>query len=225
MARKLLGRVTTAVAVPPNPYRFDPRLDNLVERLCHDLGTGQRVLNLGSGSTDYGDRVLNLDLSAFPGVNVCGDGVRLPFRDETFDGALLRGVLEHVRSADAVRGEVQRVLRKGAFLYVEVPFLQPYHVSPEDHRRFTLPGLRAFLPGFGEIESGVQIGPGSSAAWVLREALASLLAFGSPWLYRKALALAGWSTFWMKYLDRLVVPAPHVAYAASAVYFLGRKRE
>jgi hypothetical protein len=104
-----------------------------------------------------------------------------------------------------------------------VPFLQPYHMSPEDYRRFTLPGLRSFLLGFEEIESGVQIGPASTLAWILRETLASILAFGSPWLYRKVLALSGWATFWIRYLDRLVVEGSYVANAASAVYFLGRK--
>ena len=73
------------------------------------------------------------------------------------------------------------------------------------------------------MESGVQIGPGSALSWVLREFLASLLSCGSPWLYRKVQALAGWGTFWIRCLDRLVVPAPHVAHAASAVYYLGRK--
>jgi SAM-dependent methyltransferase len=210
--------------VPPDPFRFDPGCDALVHRLCSQARDGAPVLNLGSGTTQYGRNVVNLDLRLQPGIQLCGDGTRLPVRDCCVAGVLLRGVLEHVRSAEAVRQEVVRVLQPGGFVYVEVPFLQPYHLSPEDHRRFTLPGLRHFLSEFDEQESGVQSGPGSALAWVLRETLGTLLSFGSARAYPRALALAGWATFWVKYLDRLIVPAPHAANAASAVYFLGRRR-
>jgi SAM-dependent methyltransferase len=182
------------------------------------------VLNLGSGTTGCAPRTVNLDLRPFKGVHLCGDGHRLPFREEAFSGVLLRGVLEHVRAPDVVRREVSRVLEPRGFVYVEVPFLQPFHLSPEDHRRFTLPGLRFFLGEFEEVESGVQIGPGSTLAWVLREAMAALLSFGSERRYRRALTLVGWGTFWLKCLDRVVARAPFVANSASAVYFLGRKQ-
>ena len=215
-------RLRDVLAVPPDPYRFDPRLEERVAVLCRQAEGP--VLNLGSGSTRYGERVVNVDLFAFAGVMVRADAGRLPFRDAVFAGALLRGLLEHVASADRVLSEAGRVLARGAFLYVEVPFLQPLHLSPEDHRRFTLPGLRALLSDYEEIDSGVQIGPGSTLAWVARETLASVLAAGSAWRYRKALALVGWGTFWLKYLDPLAGAAPHVATSASAVYFLGRKR-
>ena len=220
----LVGRVYQRLVAPPPPYRLDPRLDRLVERICRDLDEGQRALNLGCGGTRYGPRVVNLDLAPMPAVDVCGNGEGLPFRDAAFQGVVARGVLEHVRSAEAVMAEVRRVLRPGGFLYVEVPFMQPLHLSPEDHRRFTLPGLRGFLGGFEEVETGVQVGPGSALAWVLREALASVASGGSPWLYRKLLTLLGWTTFWIRYLDVLTVPAPHVPNVASAFYYLGRKK-
>jgi SAM-dependent methyltransferase len=217
LAQRIVGRLAT----PPPPYRLDPRLDRLVIGLCADVGDGL-VLNLGCGVTRYGRRVINLDVEPFPEVDVCGDGQRLPFRDASFAIVLLRGVLEHVPAADAVIDEVRRVLEPRGLLYVEVPFMQPYHRSPDDYRRFTLPGLRSFLHDFEELESGTQVGPGSALAWVLRESLASVLSRGSPWLYRKMLAAVGWGTFWLRYLDVLTVPAPHVAHVTSAFYFLGR---
>lgn len=219
-----LRRLYLRLADPPVPFRFDPRLEELVGELCR-VAPGERpVLNLGCGTTRYGGNVVNLDLSHFPGVDVCGDAERLPFRDEAFRGVLARGLLEHVRLAERARAELWRVLAADGFLYVEVPFLQPYHLSPEDHRRFTLPGLRGFLSGFAEQESGIQIGPFSTLAWVVREVMASAMAFGSPSRYRKILAFAGWATFWLRVFDRLVIPGPHVANAASAFYYLGRKR-
>jgi SAM-dependent methyltransferase len=197
----------------------------MVVRLCREGLPSRRVLNLGSGRTRYGKNVLNLDLNRFANVQVCGSGEALPFRDGVFEGVLLRGVLEHVRSAEAVKAEVCRVLRPGGFVYVEVPFLQPLHLSPEDHRRFTMPGLRAFLSVFEEVETGIHVGPGSTLAWVVQTVSASILSCGSKWLYGKLLVFAGWATFWLKYLDMVVVPSPHAADSASAVYFLGRTRE
>jgi SAM-dependent methyltransferase len=219
-----LRRAYLWLVVPPDPFRFDPRLEEVVRGLLASVPSPEPVLNLGSGSTAYGSRVLNVDLQPFPGVQVVGDGERLPFRARSFAGVLLRGVFEHVRSAERLRDEVQRVLKPGGFVYVEVPFLQPYHLSPEDHRRFTLPGLKAFLADFEEAESGVQIGPFSALAWMLQEAVAALLSLGSPALYRRLRTPTGWGFFWLKYLDRWVAPSAHVAHAASAVYFLGRKK-
>jgi hypothetical protein len=220
----LLRRIYLRLLVPPNPFRFDPRLDERVRQLSASVSPGQWALNLGSGSTEYGARTINLDVRPFRGVGVVADGHKLPFRDGSLSGAILRGVLEHVRSAETVRRELQRVLAPGAFVYVEVPFLQPLHLSPEDHRRFTLAGLQGFLADFEHVDSGVQIGPGSALSWVLRETLACLLSFGSRKAYSRLLAVVGWLTFWLKYLDLVIVSAPHVSNSASACYYLGRQR-
>jgi hypothetical protein len=220
----MLGRIYLRLAVAPDPFFFSPGLERLVEGLCHDRSPTGRVLNLGSGKTQYGTRTVNLDIQPDSNVQVRADGHRLPFRDAVFSGVLLRGVLEHVCDAETVRDEALRVLEPGGFVYVEVPFLQPYHLSPQDYRRFTLPGLRSFLDRVQVIDSGVQLGPGSTLAWVLRETCAALVSFGSERAYRRALTLIGWVTFWLKYLDLVIVAAPHVAHSASALYLLGKKR-
>jgi SAM-dependent methyltransferase len=221
---RLVQTVRNRLAVPPDPFEFPGELERNVRALCEENGGGP-VLNLGSGQTRYGRHVVNLDLFPFEGVHVCGDGLQLPFRDAAFRGVLLRGVLEHVRSADALLAEVARVLRPGGFVYVEAPFLQPYHSSPHDYRRFTLRGLREVLGGrFDETRSGVQLGPGAALAWTLRETLAGILAFGSPTAYRKWQAALGWATFWIRALDRVAVPADFVANGASAFFYLGTKR-
>jgi len=156
----IFRRAYLRLAVPPAPFRFDPRQDRLVEDLCRSREAGEWVLNLGSGTTRYGPRILNLDIAPHEGVQVRADGQRLPFRDGSLSGVLLRGVLEHVRSADAVREEVLRVLEPGGFLYVEVPFLQPFHLSPEDHRRFTLRGWKPFSMASSGWSPGSRSAPG-----------------------------------------------------------------
>jgi SAM-dependent methyltransferase len=217
-----LRRLYLRFIVPPTPFRMDPELERLVEDTCRSV-RGGRVLNVGSGRTRYPGRVVNVDLEAFPGVQLLCDAHRLPFDDSAFDVVLLRGVLEHVRSADTVLSEVRRVLKLGGLVYVEVPFLQPFHASPEDYRRFTLAGLSSVMCGYEGLRTGVQIGPASTLAWVAQEALAAVCAFGSTTAYKVLRALLGWALFWVKFLDRMVVPAPFVANSASALYYLGRK--
>ena len=49
---------------------------------------------------------------------VQGDGVRLPFRDGTFDLVFSHSVIEHVSDADGYLRECHRVLRPGGVLYL-----------------------------------------------------------------------------------------------------------
>jgi SAM-dependent methyltransferase len=51
-------------------------------------------------------------------------------------------VLEHVGPVDAVMAELKRVVKPGGRLLIAIPFLQPYHESPADFRRYTAEGMR-----------------------------------------------------------------------------------
>ena len=69
----------------------------------------------------------------------------LPFGDESFDGAVLGEVLEHVEDDRGALGELARVLRPGGVLAVSVP-ANPALYGPSDEwaghvRRYTRPAL------------------------------------------------------------------------------------
>ena len=69
-------------------------------------------------------------------TRVRGDVVRadvtaLPFADESFDGAVLGEVLEHVEDDRGALGEVARVLRPAGVLAVSVP-ADPRRFGPSD---------------------------------------------------------------------------------------------
>lgn len=56
-------------------------------------------------------------------VDICGDALRLPFRDSVFDSVLMFGVFEHfgIFEVQEVMLEVVRVLRDGGVFKFDVP--------------------------------------------------------------------------------------------------------
>jgi predicted SAM-dependent methyltransferase len=78
----------------------------------------------------------------------------LKFEDEKFDVVVCNAILEHVENPARAIGELHRVLRKGGVIWVEVPFNQPYHPSPDDYWRVSLEGMRIWMKDFTEISAG-----------------------------------------------------------------------
>lgn len=77
----------------------------------------------------------------------------LPLTSDSFDGAALINVLEHIYHARELVFETYRILRKGGKIVIAVPFLFPIHPSPRDFWRFTDMTLRNMLgdAGFKDI--------------------------------------------------------------------------
>ncbi len=98
-------------------------------------GTGRDSLALAAAGAevvtlDYAPRSLGLIRDAARAADarvhvVGGDGLRLPFPDESFDLVFHQGLLEHFRDPGPLLRENVRVLKKGGLLLVDVP--QRYH--------------------------------------------------------------------------------------------------
>jgi SAM-dependent methyltransferase len=108
-----------------------------------------KVLNAGCGNRDLGDilrgfgagEIINYDIeSSIPGA-IRGSLIDTPFASDEFDTIICNAVLEHVPEIDCVMRELTRVLKPGGYFVASVPFLQPYHRSPTDFRRYTSEGL------------------------------------------------------------------------------------
>lgn len=198
----------------------------LPERFADSFPPEALLLNVGAGDQAYGANVVNLDLAAHPLVDVIGVAEALPFADGSFAGCILQAVLEHVQDADAALAEVHRVLAPEGRVLVDVPFVQGYHPTPSDHRRFTEEGLRATLKRHGfEIEgSGVAVGPGSAMATVTAEYLALLLSLRSRTAYRVSRLLTSWLALPLKYTDAWLAAHPEARVIASGVWAHARKR-
>jgi SAM-dependent methyltransferase len=73
------------------------------------------------------------------GRSAAADAAALPFRSGTFDGAILKDVLEHVADPVGVLSEVARIARPNACIIVTVPRAIPRAVwaDPTHLRGFT----------------------------------------------------------------------------------------
>jgi len=208
-----------------NLARLDGLLKTAEDARLLNLGSGDRFLGKESLDLRRYKKVVMLDIRPFASVDVVGDAHRLPFQSGSFHGVICQAVLEHVRFPEIVVEEISRVLLKGGFVYAEVPFLQGYHPTPEDYRRYTMEGIESLFPGFSRLDSGVCVGPSSALSLMLREYLSGLLTgFGDETRARRlARRFAAWLTFPVKYLDLVFADRPGAGRIASGLFYLGKK--
>lgn len=128
-------------------YGYPPAIEELIA--AHPKGW---MLDCGAGDRPtYLDRVVNLEVAAFPSTDVIADGESLPFRDASFDAVFSLAVLEHIRRPWVAARELVRVLKPGGTLRVDVPFLQPVHGYPEHFFNMTSEGLCSLFSDSCEI--------------------------------------------------------------------------
>ena len=107
------------------------------------------VLNAGCGERDItallknwqATQVDNCDIrTSIPGAFLC-DLTSIPKPDLTYDSILCNAVLEHVPDPEGVMAEFYRLLAPDGYIVIAVPFLQPFHPTPLDFRRYTRTGI------------------------------------------------------------------------------------
>jgi SAM-dependent methyltransferase len=97
----------------------------------------------------------------------------LPIASASYDAVLLVNVLEHIFEYRQLLGEAARILRPHGHILIVVPFLFPYHASPQDYHRYTASALTRALSGAGFSDiTVVALGSGVCAArWLFIERL------------------------------------------------------
>jgi hypothetical protein len=144
-------------------------------RLCLNIGCGDQPK-----ASEGLDRWLNMDIQAFPGVEIVRDLKRgIPVPDETFDHVLLDNVLEHFDAEDVVFiiNEIDRVLKVGGTAEIIVPHSLVGQGAYQDptHKSFFVPrsvlywnqemsarggkfvGIYANLIPYPDVAKGVQV--------------------------------------------------------------------
>ncbi|MBE2232145.1 MAG: class I SAM-dependent methyltransferase [Anaerolinea sp.] len=216
---------TLAVTTPPDFAYKTGHSQQRIPRFVEQVGPDALILNLGSGRTDFGRRVVNLDIKPFSHVAVVGVGERLPVQDACLDGVITQGVLEHVPDLRATLAEIDRVLRPGGLVYHEAPFIQGFHASPNDFRRFTAVGMAELAPGYQVLERGIAVGPSSAMMWVASEYLALFCSLGNRTLLKVGRRAFPWLLSPLKFADAWLEGTPQAELIASAFYIVARKPE
>ena len=234
-SRRGVLRVIDAIR-PPHPFTFMRWRTSTAQRRAFsaaaaasasdavflDIGSGILGGSNASGLSDFvRQRIVPMEIESISGVGVVGDAHRLPWRDGSIDGVLIQGVLEHVRSPERIVAEIHRVLKPGGPVYVEIPFMQHYHLDPYDFRRWTIDGLQALFTGFDVLDKGVCAGPAATLTDMLTE-FPSVLWRGSA-MYWGAKFLFGWLFAPIQLLDVLWARSPRAHVMAAALYYLGRR--
>ena len=62
---------------------------------------------------------------------MCGDLIKLPYRDETFDFLSALDVLEHIKKDEIAIAEISRILRKNAQVVITVPHRMKYYTNQD----------------------------------------------------------------------------------------------
>ncbi|WP_176074331.1 class I SAM-dependent methyltransferase [Brucella intermedia] len=118
-------------------HDYTPDVKELIEnnpgKLFLDAGAGFRPI--------YYPNVVNLEIVPYSTTDVLGVLEKIPFRDGTFDYVVSNAVLEHVRDPFTSAKEITRVLKRGGKMFIQVPFLQPYHGYPHHYYNMTKSGL------------------------------------------------------------------------------------
>jgi len=195
----------------------------MLKEFLNSFPDGSIILDLGAGRKKTSRDVISIDLYEAPGVDVLGDIVSMPFIEGSIDGIIARGVLEHVTNPERVAEEMYRVLKPGGRIFCSIPFIQGYHPSPGDFRRYTIDGIQLLFSRFTRDHCGITRGSASSFVWIAREFFSELFSFNSITLYKALKIVFGWLLQPIKYLDPITETHPKSHIIASGFTFIGRK--
>ncbi len=186
------------------------------------------VFDLGAGGRRIAPHVKTVDF-ADTGENdyVCSVE-EIPVDSASADLVVATGLLEHVEDDLPVIREINRLLKTGGRVHLEVPFMQQQHRDPIDCRRYTVEGLELLLRrnGFEPEQSGFHIGPSVTIATLNAYYAAMLFEGDNP--VSKALSngaflvmsVIGWP---FKFLDHLLKNKKSAHRLAFGVYCTARK--
>ena len=128
--------------LPPSPVIFD-------------IGSKSAGGSYAFGDPPPGARLVCVDIAGGPGVDLVADAHDMPMvADGTVDCVVTISTLEHVRYPGKVIDEIFRILKPGGILYVNVPFVFPFHADPDDFYRFSMKGLEILCEKFERLDGG-----------------------------------------------------------------------
>lgn len=222
LRRRLFGR-SLNLAV-------DKNIEQLLAELRSREAEKRKVLIVGGGIIGAGCQqlldapninIIETDVSFGPRTEVICDLHCLPFEDSSFDCVIVQAVLEHVIDPVRCVEEVHRVLRVNGIVYSEIPFMQQVHMGRYDFQRYSLSGHRLLFRSFDELSAGVCCGPGTAFLWALEYFVIAISPARFATICGRIMRLI---FCWLKLADYICRNRSAAIDAASATFFLGRKR-
>ncbi|MDP9121874.1 MAG: methyltransferase domain-containing protein [Acidobacteriota bacterium] len=193
------------------------------EALLEGLSEEALCLSVGGGPTRVRPEFVNLNVGAFPNVDVVADAYELPYADQAVDLIHCEAVLEHLEYPERAAAEMFRVLRAGGAAFIATPFLQPYHAYPDHFQNFTLSGHRRLFEraGFCIQEAGTCVGP----TFALRDLFLNFLREVMPGgaLGRWSARITALATLPLLQLDRIAGTRAASSHLASSTYLVLRR--
>ncbi len=182
------------------------------------------ILNIGSGIKRVHSEVINIDIFPFENVDLVTDATKLPIKDGSVDMVVTESTLEHIPDAELAIKEICRVVKPGGYVYVSIPFLLPFHASPNDYIRFTNTGLKHKFAIFDPIRVGMNGGPASALVSFLMHFLAIPFSIISTGLYNLMTYIFMAVLSPLRIFDLVYCLFPRSRDAAAMTYFIGKKK-
>lgn len=138
-----------------NPFYFIRRsLYHVIKKEAPKLSG--RLMDFGCGRKPYENlftvsEYIGIDIKdtghnhKLSKVDVFYDGKSIPFSDNYFDSVFCGEVMEHVFTPNETLLEIKRVLKKGGYILMTVPFCWNEHETPYDYARYTSYGITSLL--------------------------------------------------------------------------------
>lgn len=175
--KRLLGRLYYQVGVPilgPSfPFNYRRKIFSFVDP------QKAVVVDLGAGNHRVSEDIVTLDGVDYEEVDIVADLTALPFKSNSIHCFCSRSVLEHVPDMYQAIDDIKRCTERGGVNIHFIPFLFPYHASPDDYHRLTHTGVAALFREWVMVEQKNTCGPVSLLLLIIIEWLSTLLALGS----------------------------------------------
>ena len=183
----------------------------------------KKVINIGAGQYHI-EGTISIDpfYEKEDNFHIKAYGEDLPLENDSIDFAICNAVLEHVKDPKKIIDEIYRILKIGGKIYVDIPFIYPFHAAPNDYNRMTLPGLEILCERFEKIDSGMCLGPNSALAqFLVTYSQALFKNKGIKKLFRNITKIL---VFPLKYFDKFLAKNKEALSVAGGIYFYGKKK-
>lgn len=220
-SNNLIKKITSKLkdTIPPHTMWTDETIFKFINSLDNKL-----ILNLGSGKGLFDNKInvsmINLDIHKYDNTNIIADAHALPFLNSSLDCVYSNAVLEHVKQPWVVASEIDRILKPGGFIIINLPFLNVIH-DEHDYFRFTLKGIKELFLNYTEIAGGVSSGGGSFLPICLIQYTSMFI----PTKFLRTLHtfISSHILFRLKMIDKWVINKPDYFITANSFYFIGQK--